>query len=105
MKVRDKVLTGVMLLQAGLPTPRTFVTDSIQTLRPVVREMPLVVKPYRGRRGQGIEICRDAAEFDALVARRAGDVAAPEDEGGEDGCPTGERLSYAQEHQEHHPHD
>src|SRR5436309_2517654 len=29
MKVRDKVLTGIMLLQAGIPTPRTFVTDAL----------------------------------------------------------------------------
>ena len=34
MKVRDKILTCTMLLQAGIPTPRTFVTDSIETLRP-----------------------------------------------------------------------
>ena len=60
-----------MLLQAGIPTPRTFVTDSIETLRPVAREMPIVVKPYRGSRGQGIEVCLDEAQFDALVARRA----------------------------------
>src|SRR4030095_8654645 len=51
MKVRDKVLTCTLLLQGGIPTPRTFVTDSIETLRPVVREMPIVVKPYKGRRG------------------------------------------------------
>jgi glutathione synthase/RimK-type ligase-like ATP-grasp enzyme len=53
MKVRDKVLTCTMLLQAGIPTPRTFLTDNIETLRPIVREIPIIVKPYRGRRGQG----------------------------------------------------
>ena len=105
MKVRDKVLTCTMLLQAGIPTPRTFVTDSIETLRPVVREMPIVVKPYRGRRGQGIEICMDEAQFDALVNRRAGQSAAPEDDGGEDGTALGERLIFAQEYEEHEPYD
>src|SRR6188768_3081369 len=35
MKVRDKILTATMLLQAGVPTPRTFVTDSIDKLRDV----------------------------------------------------------------------
>jgi ribosomal protein S6--L-glutamate ligase len=106
MKVRDKVLTCTMLLQAGIPTPRTFVTDSIETLRPVVREMPIVVKPYRGRRGQGIEICMDEAQFDALIERRGGDAGAAEDDGGgEDGSALGERLIFAQEYEEHEPYD
>ena len=105
MKVRDKVLTCTMLLQAGIPTPRTFVTDSIETLRQVVREMPIVVKPYRGRRGQGIEVCMDEAQFDELINRRAGQSDAPEDEGGEDGTALGERLIFAQEYEEHEPYD
>jgi ribosomal protein S6--L-glutamate ligase len=105
MKVRDKVLTCTLLLQAGLPTPRTFVTDSIETLRPVVREMPIVVKPYRGRRGQGIEVCLNEAEFDQLVARRAADVNSNDDDGGEDGTALGERLIFAQEYEEHEPFD
>lgn len=106
MKVRDKVLTCTLLLQAGLPTPRTFVTDSIETLRPVVRKMPVVVKPYRGRRGQGIEVCLNEAEFDQLIARRQADANADDDDsGGEDGTALGERLIFAQEYAEHEPFD
>jgi len=105
MKVRDKVLTCTMLLQAGIPTPRTFVTDSIETLRAPVREMPIVVKPYRGRRGMGIEVCMDEAQFDDLVKRRAGDVIGDDDDGGEDGTALGERLIFAQEYEEHEPFD
>ncbi|MGH9842029.1 MAG: ATP-grasp domain-containing protein [Blastocatellia bacterium] len=105
MKVRDKVLTCTMLLQAGIPTPRTFVTDSIETLRAAVREMPIVVKPYRGRRGMGIEVCMDEAQFDDLVKRRAGDAAADDDDGGEDGTALGDRLIFAQEYEEHEPYD
>src|SRR5215475_13270646 len=90
MKVRDKVLTCTLLLQAGIPTPRTFVTDSIETLRSVVRTMPIVVKPYRGRRGQGIEICMDEAQFDDLIKRRENDAADTDDDGGgEDGTALG----------------
>src|SRR5215510_9879430 len=91
MKVGDKVLTCTLLLQAGIPTPRTFVTDSIETLRAVVRTMPIVVKPYRGRRGQGIEVCMNEAEFDSLIQRRGADVAAADDDGGEDGTALGDR--------------
>ena len=106
MKVRDKVLTCTMLLQAGIPTPRTFVTDSIETLRDVVKRMPIVVKPWRGRRGMGIEVCMNEAEFDALVARRADDAAGDDDDGGgEDGTALGDRLIFAQEYEEHEPYD
>jgi len=105
MKVRDKALTATMLLQASIPTPRTFITDSIETLRSVVRQMPIVVKPWRGRRGQGIEVCLDEAQFDDLVKRRASDGASDDDDGGEDGAALGERLIFAQEYEEHEPFD
>ncbi|MGE0102234.1 MAG: RimK family alpha-L-glutamate ligase [Blastocatellales bacterium] len=106
MKVRDKILTCTMLLQAGIPTPRTFVTDSIESLRSVVREMPIIVKPYKGRRGQGIEICMDEAQFDDLIRRRAADADADDDGGGgEDGTALGERLIFAQEYEDHEPFD
>ncbi|MEW6211797.1 MAG: sugar-transfer associated ATP-grasp domain-containing protein [Acidobacteriota bacterium] len=104
MKVRDKILTCLMLLQAGIPTPKTFVTDSIETLREIVRQMPIVVKPYRGRRGQGIEVCMNEEEFDQLIAQRESSES-DEDEGGEDGTALGERLVFAQEFCEHEPYD
>ena len=105
MKVRDKVLTDTILLQAGIPAPKTFITDSIENLRPIVREMPVVVKPYRGRRGMGIEICMDETQFNDLVKRRAGQEASSDDDGGEDGTALGDRLIYAQQYQEHEPFD
>lgn len=105
MKVRDKVLTCTMLLQAGIPTPRTFVTDNIETLRPIVKEIPIIVKPYRGRRGQGIEVCLTEADFDRLLEKRAGDAPDADDDGGEDGTALGERLVFAQEYEEHEPYD
>ena len=100
------VLNG---LQACVPTLRTFITDSIETLRPVVRETPIVVKPWRGRRGQGIEVCMGEAQFDDLIERRAGEAAdasrLEDDGGGEDGTALGERLIFAQEFEEHEPFD
>jgi ribosomal protein S6--L-glutamate ligase len=107
MKVRDKVLTCTMLLQAGIPTPRTFVTDSLEKLRPLAASTPLVVKPFKGRRGQGIEFVTSEAEFDALVARRSGGDAGEEEDagGGEDGTALGERLVFAQELVEKEPLD
>lgn len=105
MKVRDKVLTCTLLLQAGIPTPRTFVTDNLEALRPVAAGMPVVVKPYRGRRGQGIEVCLTPDDFEQLITRRTGEATAAEDDGGEDGTALGERLIFAQEYEEHEPYD
>ncbi|MEP7269864.1 MAG: hypothetical protein ABI882_00075 [Acidobacteriota bacterium] len=105
MKVRDKVLTCTMLLQAGIPTPRTFVTDNIETLRPIVQQMPVIVKPYRGRRGQGIEICLTEADFDRLLEKRTAETPPADDDGGEDGTALGDRLVFAQEYEEHEPYD
>jgi ribosomal protein S6--L-glutamate ligase len=104
MKVRDKILTCALLLQNGIPTPRTYVTDAIEALRPIVRSHPIVVKPYRGRRGAGIEICKVEADFDALVASR-GDEGDADESGGEDGTALGERLVFAQEYLEHEGYD
>jgi ribosomal protein S6--L-glutamate ligase len=106
MKVRDKILTCTLLLQAGIPTPRTFVSDSLEALKPIARDTPIVVKPYRGRRGMGIEICPTEADLDALVAARGAAAGADDDAGGgEDGAALGERLVFAQEFLEHEPYD
>ena len=69
MKVRDKVLTCTMLLQAGLPTPRTFITDNIETLRPIaVRHAIRAGHRVRGARLSGV-----AGDRRGLAAlRRAG---------------------------------
>ncbi|MFD1211817.1 RimK family alpha-L-glutamate ligase [Arthrobacter sp. GCM10027362] len=102
MKVRDKILSGAMLLQAGIPAPRTFVAGSVEALRSVARQMPIVVKPYRGHRGAGIEICRDEAEFDAFAARAA---AGDGGQGGADDDGEGTRIVFAQQYVECEPFD
>lgn len=83
--------------------------ESIEALRPVVREMPIVVKPYRGRRGVGIDVCMDEVEFDAVSHRIAGAARAAEGDdvagGGEDGSALGDRLVFAQAYEEHEPFD
>ena len=75
MKVRDKVLTAHHA--RCRPAFRRHVRSSpirLRRLRPIVRETPIVVKPWRGRRGQGIEVCMDEAQFDDLIKRRADDA-------------------------------
>jgi ribosomal protein S6--L-glutamate ligase len=104
MKVRDKILTGTLLQQAGIPAPRTFIAGSAEALRPVVRSTPIVLKPYRGHRGQGIEVCRTEADLEALLVRSAADGRAPlegADDDGQDGAP----VVYAQQYEECEPFD
>jgi ribosomal protein S6--L-glutamate ligase len=64
--LRDKIATCHALQRAGVPTPRTFVASHVEQLRPAVEQGPLVVKPYRGSRGVGVRIVREAAELAAL---------------------------------------
>jgi ribosomal protein S6--L-glutamate ligase len=64
--LRDKIVAFHVLRAAGVPTPQTFVATRLEQLRPALEAGPLVVKPYRGSRGVGVRIVRDAAELAAL---------------------------------------
>jgi ribosomal protein S6--L-glutamate ligase len=63
---RNKILCSQVLADAGIPAPRTWVTGDLETLRPLVRETPLVVKAFMGWRGQGVAMVRSEADLDAL---------------------------------------
>jgi ribosomal protein S6--L-glutamate ligase len=64
--LRDKIVTSWILKAAGVPTPQTFVASHLEQLRGAVEQGPLVVKPYRGSRGEGVRIVRDVGELAAL---------------------------------------
>jgi ribosomal protein S6--L-glutamate ligase len=64
--LRDKIATSYVLHAAGLPVPATFVASHPEQLRPALEEGPLVVKPHRGSRGEGVCIVRNAQELLAL---------------------------------------
>jgi len=51
-----------------VPTPRSWVTGDYRLLEELVRDTPLVLKPYRGHRGAGIHVVHDRAQL-AAVAR------------------------------------
>jgi ribosomal protein S6--L-glutamate ligase len=65
---RDKIVAAQRLRAAGIPTPRTWVTGDLALLRPLVEEMPLIIKPYLGWRGAGIHIVRNQKELAAIPA-------------------------------------
>jgi ribosomal protein S6--L-glutamate ligase len=64
---RDKVVATRILQRAGVPVPETFVTHDPWRLAPLLDGGPLVVKPYRGSKGRGVQVIWDADELDALA--------------------------------------
>src|ERR671930_385060 len=65
-RLRNKIVVTRLLQQAGIPTPETYVTGQPGDLAPLLEEGPLIVKPHRGSRGQGIRIVWQAAELAEL---------------------------------------
>jgi ribosomal protein S6--L-glutamate ligase len=63
---RNKITCAQVLADAGIPAPRTWVTGDLAQLRSLLREMPLVVKPFMGWRGEGVRMVRNVAELEAL---------------------------------------
>ncbi|WP_347350787.1 ATP-grasp domain-containing protein [Intrasporangium sp.] len=53
---RDKIATTRVLESAGVPVPATFTALDPTDLAPLLADGPLVVKPYRGSQGAGIEV-------------------------------------------------
>jgi ribosomal protein S6--L-glutamate ligase len=66
LQVRDKIVTSMRLMDAGLPTPEAYYASSAEQLRAVVKDYPIVVKPNSGRRGQQISVVRSAEELEKL---------------------------------------
>jgi ribosomal protein S6--L-glutamate ligase len=66
MAARDKIAAAQVLEAAGIPSPRSWVTGDLALLAPMARQMPLVVKPYMGWRGEGVRVVRGEAELLAL---------------------------------------
>jgi len=61
--VQNKIVTSRFLQAADVPVPRSWVTGDLATLRDVVATTPLIVKPYQGHRGAGIQIVRTPADL------------------------------------------
>ena len=64
--LRDKIVTFEALEAAGVPVPKTYVASRPNQLTRPLEEGPLVVKPYRGSRGEGVRVVWDAEELDSL---------------------------------------
>jgi ribosomal protein S6--L-glutamate ligase len=56
--MRDKIVATRALQAAGIPIPETYVTAHVEQLIPLLDQGPLIVKPYRGSQGRGIQLVR-----------------------------------------------
>ncbi|HEY3019208.1 MAG TPA: hypothetical protein VGJ32_03405 [Solirubrobacteraceae bacterium] len=63
---RDKIVTSAVLARGGAPTPETWVTEDPQQLPALLDGGPIVVKPFRGSRGVGVQVIREPSDFDEL---------------------------------------
>jgi len=61
--MRNKIIVTRVLQAAGVPTPDTYVTTRPNDLVSLLESGPLIVKPYRGSRGEGIRIVRHRREL------------------------------------------
>ena len=61
--LRDKIASTGVLKAAQLPVPETYVTAELRQLAPLLRDGPLVVKPYRGKDGEGVRVVREEHEL------------------------------------------
>ena len=69
--LRDKIVATRVLQTAGVPVPETWVASDPAELVPLLERGALVVKPYRGSQGRGVQVVRTAAELEAMPAQEA----------------------------------
>jgi ribosomal protein S6--L-glutamate ligase len=60
---RDKIVASQLLRDAEVPLPETYVAGELGQLAPLLKEGPLIVKPYRGSQGRGVRVVHDAREL------------------------------------------
>jgi ribosomal protein S6--L-glutamate ligase len=59
---RDKVVATKILDAACVPVPPSYL-GRVQQLLPLLKEGPLVIKPYRGSQGRGVQVVQRPAEL------------------------------------------
>ena len=60
---QDKIVTSRLLGMAGIPQPNSWVTGKLELMGSLAERMPLVIKPYRGHRGNGVRLVKNPEEL------------------------------------------
>jgi len=67
---QNKIMTARRLHAAGVPIPRSWVTGNLNLLNVVASQMPLVLKPFDGRRGNGVHIVSEPGKLASVPLPR-----------------------------------
>ncbi len=62
--LRNKLVVMQALQAQGLPVPATHYATQADDIRDLLATGPLILKPYDGRRGEGIRVLRDPQDLD-----------------------------------------
>lgn len=63
---RNKIVCHQMLQQSGVPVPRAWITSELKLLKDILRDYPLILKPYMGWRGKGVQLVRHERDLARL---------------------------------------
>jgi ribosomal protein S6--L-glutamate ligase len=67
--IRDKIISTKMLQSAGAPLPETYFASSAPQLADLLKDGPLVVKPFwAASQGRGVQVIRTVEELDRATA-------------------------------------
>jgi ribosomal protein S6--L-glutamate ligase len=64
---RDKIVATRLLERAGVPLPESWCTGTPSMLASLLEGGPLVVKPYRGHQGVGVQVVRDVRDLEQIA--------------------------------------
>jgi glutathione synthase/RimK-type ligase-like ATP-grasp enzyme len=62
--LRNKLVVMQALQSRGLPVPATYFVTRAEDIEALLATGPLILKPYDGRRGEGIRLVRSLADLD-----------------------------------------
>jgi ribosomal protein S6--L-glutamate ligase len=62
-RLRNKVFVMAALAEAGMPVPETYVAPRADDLVPLLDSGPLILKPFRGSRSEGVRVVRDPRQL------------------------------------------
>jgi glutathione synthase/RimK-type ligase-like ATP-grasp enzyme len=63
---RDKIVLSAALAAGGVPAPDTWVTEDRAHLPGLLERGPIVVKPFRGSRGVGVQVVHSQEDLDGI---------------------------------------
>jgi len=64
---QNKIVKARRMSAAGVPVPEAWIPGDLALLQTVIAKHPLIIKPYMGRRNEGIIIVQNRAELEQLA--------------------------------------